>query len=159
MRTVTVAVLSFILGATLTSLYGSQTSAPHAPVQSAQTPNVDAGRTPVVPPGIGIRSQFSIASGGVVVLDGFGCTGCEFHSITLRYGGGVYELNGSKFAGDVKFELTGAAANTVAFLSNIGVICVMTPPPAKAPNPNRPIIEMAKFDKPVTVTLRSPYGQ
>jgi hypothetical protein len=53
-------------------------------------------------------------SGGLVVLDGYRCTNCDFRSLTLRYGGGVFDLTHSKVDGTVNIELVGAAANTVA---------------------------------------------
>jgi hypothetical protein len=159
MRILTVAVLSFMLGATLASLYGSQTSTPQAPAQSPQKPNVDAGVMPVVPPVFAISSQFVNASGGLVVLDGYRCRSCNFRSITLRYGGGVFDLTHSTVDGTVNIELVGAAANTVAFLSNLGIGLCKFPAPIERPNPNRPIIQVATFEKPVMIDLMSPYGQ
>jgi hypothetical protein len=156
MRTLTIAVVSFMLGATLVSLYGSQT----VTLQPTQGPNIDLGATPVVP--IGIRGQMGAGmavNGGLILLDGLGCDACRFDNTTIRYGGGVYSLNHARFSNSVKFEFSGAAANTIVFLSNIGIGLVQFPNPIEAPNPNKPIIQTAKFEKPNIVSLQSPYGQ
>jgi len=142
MRILTVAVLSFALGATLASLYGSQTSKSQPSMQSQQEPNLDMGRAPTVPLGFGASTHDAKVSGGLIVLDGYSCVRCEFEGLTLRYGGGVYQLDHSKFGGKVSLQLSGAAANTVAFLSNLGLGICKLPTPMERPNPNKPILKL-----------------
>lgn len=159
MRTLTTAVLSFILGAALASLYGSQTSTPQPPPQSSQRGTISTGRAPVVVPGIVASSHDADVTGMNIVLDGYSCVRCDFRDTTLMYGGGVYVLDHSKMEGTANVVLTGAAANTVAFLSNLGLGLCKLPTPMERPNPNRPITQVARFEQPVMIDLRSPYGQ
>jgi hypothetical protein len=159
MRSLTLAVLSFMLGATLVSLYGNQTPK-QQPSQSPQEPNLDMGSAPIVPPGIRATiGRGMTVKGGLFVLDGLDCTACNLDNLTLRYGGGVYQLDHATFSNSVKIELSGAAANTVAFLSNLGIGLCKFPTPMERPNPNKPIIQTANFEKPVIIDLQSPYGQ
>ena len=159
LKTIAVIVLSFSLGSAVTFLSAGQHSVGPQAKAPPQEPNVDMGRMPIVPQGFGGTSGSVIVSGGLVILDGYACLGCTFQNVTLRYGGGVFGLSHANITGTARIELVGAAANTVAFLSTIGVCCYKRPEPLERPRPNVPIIETAKFEKALLVDLRSPYGQ
>ncbi len=159
MRILSVAVLSFVLGATLVSVYGNQASTP----QTTSQPRgyVIAGAAPVVPV-LKNRAVISgaIFNGGVHNVDGTECSGCSFTNITLVYGGGAYKLDNSTFSGTINIQLEGAAGNTGAFLNSLGLgECKLPPPMAPPANPNRPIIHTASFNVPTKINLLSPYGQ
>jgi uncharacterized protein YjbI with pentapeptide repeats len=49
-------------------------------------------------------------------LDGLDCRGCTFNGAMMRYSGGAFNLENANFSGTTRLELSGAAANTVAFL-------------------------------------------
>ena len=57
-----------------------------------------------------------VLENGTQHLDGFDCRECTFKNVALQYGGGAYHLENAKFSGTTSISLTGAAANTVAFL-------------------------------------------
>lgn len=159
LKTIAVAVLSFSLGSAVTLLSARQSPVGPQARTPPQEPNVDMGRMPIVPQGFGGRSGPVIVSGGLIILDGYACLGCTFQDVTLRYGGGVFGLSNANITGTARIELVGAAANTVAFLSTIGVGCYKRPEPLERPHPNVPIVKTAKFEKPILVDLNSPYGQ
>jgi hypothetical protein len=111
-------------------------------------------------------SQSSISVDGLEV-DGLGMHGT---GAVFKYGGGAYSLNRVFVSGPVQLELIGAAANTVRFLEQFGVLPVHDPnkpifvsPPAVQPaaEPNSPIKQKLTIPqkKPLRGDIASQYGQ
>src|SRR5215472_14910878 len=128
MSKITIAFASFSLGV-LTSFFvfsGShasvlaETPSPQTPAPAPQTlaPLLIGGAgVPTVPPITQHFTNFGLAvPGGAFGVDGSECVRCEFSGAVLRYGGGNFQFTDFKFSGPVRFELTGAAANTVIFM-------------------------------------------
>jgi hypothetical protein len=80
-------------------------------------------------------------------LDGLDCRGCKFNDVTLRYGGGAFNLDNTQFSGTTRLVLEGAAANTLAFLKLMNGLSTGIPP-ASLP-PNKPVERRARAKKPV----------
>jgi hypothetical protein len=85
---------------------------------STAVPVVIRGGIPVVPDIVKtpIFDQMEVSAGGVQALDSLDCRNCSFEDATLTYGGGAFNLVGLKTSGTTTVKLTGAAANTYAFL-------------------------------------------
>jgi hypothetical protein len=81
--------------------------------------------------------NYSTIAEGSQQLDGFDCRHCVFKDVRLGYGGGAYHLEDATFSGTTSLVLTGAAANTVAFLQFMQGIAKGLPG-VPAPS-NRPI--------------------
>jgi hypothetical protein len=90
------------------------------------------------------------------IVDGADCTDCDFSNAVLQYGGGAFKFTRFKFAGPVRVNLTGAAANTVAFLSLVQALAASQQPPK--PTPNSPLLKTASIKEPMTGDFASPYG-
>jgi hypothetical protein len=152
MSKTTVMVCAFIVGTccgfllnnrvpiVLASPPNSQASVPQKPQRSifhgggvgyGGTGVVISGALPVFRPleSTPIFEDFSIISTSQP-LDGLDCRRCEFANVTLRYGGGAYNLENAKFSGTTTLVFEGAAANTVAFLKLIDGLSVVAPPPS-----------------------------
>jgi hypothetical protein len=95
-------------------------------------------------------------SGEEQALDGLDCRSCTFSDSTLEYGGGAFNFTNVKFSGKTRLVLTGAAANTVAFLQFMHGIDKGIPS-ASLP-PNRPIEKTAITKKPLgKIDFTAPY--
>lgn len=154
MRTIIVAFLSFMLGATVVSLYGYQTSTqPGVPAIHFE------GAAPVVPTVGSVVLNGSTVTGAYEV-DGLYCVNCKFTNAELIYGGGAYTLENATVLPPVRFRFTGAAANTFNFLASFGLIgCPAAAPKPGIPNPNAPIIKNANLIAPIRGNIVSPFGQ
>ena len=89
-------------------------------------------------------------------LDGLDCRGCTFTDVELRYGGGAYHLEGSKFSGTTRLVYEGAAANTLAFVQFMqGIAKGM---PGVALPQNKPVIRRTTAKNPgITVDTTAPF--
>lgn len=87
-------------------------------------------------------------------LDGFECHKCEFDNAELRYSGGAFNLEEVKFSGTTRVELSGAAANTVAFLKLLNGLS--NGAATASPAPNKPIERKATTKKPTGVINFTP---
>jgi hypothetical protein len=81
-------------------------------------------------------------------LDGFDCRGCTFRDVELTYSGGAYHIENARFSGTTRLVLTGAAANTLAFLQFMQGIASGLP--GVPPLPNKPVERRATAKKPMT---------
>ena len=159
MRIVTVALGSFIVGALCVSFWGSHTSTLSQPL-FAQTAIHIEGTVPVVPPLRHITSSGGKYKAVKFEVDGIESTGDTFTGVTFVYGGGAYKLADATVVSPVNFEFTGAAANTVVFLSQFGMIgCPASHPQEPTINPNSPVMKTAKLASPYRGDLVSPFGQ
>ena len=108
---------------------------------------------PVVP---GLAPKISVESDTPSMeqeLDGLNCEGCKFGALIMTYAGGAFHCVNCMLGGS-KFELKGAAANTVSFLALLGYQLVL-PAPKKPPlNPDWPKVFNASSTE-GTVTLIS----
>lgn len=154
MRTVIVALVSFMLGATLVSLYGYQTSTqPGVPAIHVE------GAAPVVPT-VGTVVLNGSTVTGAYEIDGLQCMNCKFTNVDLIYGGGAYRFENPTVIPPVSFRFTGAAANTFALLDMFRLIgCPAAAPKPGLPNPNTPILKKANLKLPIRVNIVSPFGQ
>src|SRR5713101_3579343 len=132
-----IAFASFALGV-LTSLFlfsGSQASilaqAPPSQAPPSQAPLIIGGSgVPTVPPISSHFTDFGLAvPGGAFGVDGSECVRCVFNGAVLRYGGGNFQFTDFKFSGPVRFELTGAARNTVIFMQLVQALAASQAPP------------------------------
>jgi hypothetical protein len=103
---------------------------------------VEEGMVPTVPP---LRHNVLIGahvgSGFITPLDGLECENCTFDNAAIEYGGGAFHLTNTTFSGTVNVQLTGAAANTFAFLKYLNGISGPAPlsgVPSPTPNPKLP---------------------
>lgn len=94
-----------------------------------------------------IFTNFTLAS-EPQSLDGFDCRDCTFKDVELTYSGGAYHLENAKFSGTTRLVLTGAAANTLAFVQFMQDIASGLP--GVPPPPNKPIERKATAKKPMT---------
>jgi len=161
MSKITITFASFSLGV-LTSFFvfsGSQASI-HAQAPSPQTPMpppqalapliTGGDGVPLVPPIKQHFNHFGLAVPGTAFgVDGTECNSCEFKGMILRYGGGNFQFTDFKFSGPVRFELTGAAANTVIFMRFIDALAASQAPP-KPPMQNAPVIKTIDIKQEVT---------
>jgi hypothetical protein len=88
-------------------------------------------------------------------IDGFSCEGCTVTTGVLIYGGGAYNLPGTKFPQKVTLFLTGSALNTFKFLTLTGVI--PRPTPRRAP-PKPQVAELEISAHPNAINLVSLEG-
>ena len=159
MRIVTVALGSFMVGALCMSFLGRYTSTLPQSV-FAQTAMRSKLAVPIVPPLTHITSIGDHIDGLIYAVDGIESKDGIFHDATFEYGGGAYRLENAAISGTVGFKFTGAAANTVSFLSAFGMIgCPAAKPPKPETNPNQPIMENAKLSIPYKGDLIGPFGQ
>jgi len=86
---------------------------------------------------------------GTQPLDGLDCNNCAFKDETIRYSGGAVRLIGPKFEGEIKIELSGAAANTLSLMPMFAAIAAGQKP--EPPNPNRPVLKTVSIKTPITV--------
>ena len=128
MSRICLALCFFALGYGFASVEGSQTSKTSIPVdhrpiisgsisKGATIPVFIKGAVPVVPNILKtpVFTGFQ-ATSGTQALDSLDCRDCFFDNATLTYGGGAFNLVGLKMTGTTTVKLTGAAANTYAFL-------------------------------------------
>jgi len=161
MRLVTVAVVSFVLGAVSMFLWGAHTSMfPASVYAQVKVPPRDRAAIPVVP------SVHHTMAGGVVSdmgfsLDGMDAKGTVFTNVAFEYGGGAYRLESATIVPPINVTLTGAAANTAAFLSALGLLgCPTTSGPPKPEGiPNQAINKTSPLHRPVKGNFLSPFGQ
>lgn len=66
-------------------------------------------------------------------LDGLDCRNCLLDNAVLRYGGGPFNLVGTRVSGKITIEYTGAAANTVAMIDLLKGLGVGASPKPAAP--------------------------
>jgi hypothetical protein len=137
MSKVTLAFGSFIVGAICgsfalslihTSTWVQASQAPQEPTLPPSTVTMPAA-IPVVPP----LQYFGVegtVGGRLQQLDGFSCERCTVTVPILTYGGGLFNLPGSKLPRNVVLHLTGAALNTFNLLRATGAI----PNPAPLPH-------------------------
>jgi len=164
MSKITIALTSFSLGV-LTSFFvfsGGQASilaqapSPQTPAPAPQTltPLLMGGAgVPTVPPITQHFTRVGMAVPGTAFgVDGSECIDCEFKGMILRYGGGNFQFTGFKFSGPVRFELTGAAANTVIFMRFIEALAASQAPP-KPTMQNAPEIKTVEIKQEVTGTF------
>jgi len=160
MRIVTVALGSFTLGAVVMFFWGNHTSTSPQSVL-AQGLVAVSGAVPVVPP----LRHIVVGGHGTVAnteypVDGLETSGLKFVNVTFKYGGGAYKLENVTVTPPVNIRLSGAAANTFAFLTSFGLVgCPNAQPPRPQINPNEPILRKASLNETVKTDLISPYGQ
>jgi hypothetical protein len=110
---------------------------------------------PVVPPPARMIDDGGIFENGITIdMDGMNISNSMFRNgVVFKYGGGAFKLTNTFMDGTQQIELVGAAANTVAFLQQVGAIV-----PAKPDNivPNTPITRTVERKK-IQNTLLSPY--
>ena len=156
MKTLSVALLSFALGAASMLSIGEHTSILAASPQSISSP----GAQPLVPPLTGAGLTGAPLRNLTYQLDGLTCTNCTFDNVIFEYAGGAYKLENVQMSGNVGVRLTGAAANTANFLQAFGLFghapATNKPEPS---NPNSPIIISATLRRPIKTDVRSPFGQ
>lgn len=160
MRIVTVALGSFTLGAVVMFFWGNHTSTSPQSV-FAQAPLRVEGAVPIVPPlrHIGVGGHGTVANTEYAV-DGLETSGLKFVNVTFMYGGGAYKLANVTVTPPVNIQLTGAAANTFAFLTSFGLIgCPSAQPKRPQIDPNKPILRTIDLSEPIMRDLISPYGQ
>jgi hypothetical protein len=152
MSKVIVAFVSFVLGACCMSFIESGN---HTSMFAQLPPSVGGAGVPKVP---GLTNKYErFGMGGLMfTVDGADCTDCDFRGTVLQYGGGAFSFTRFKFAGPVRVNLTGAAANTVAFLNLVQALAASQQPPA--PKPNSPILKTATLKQEMTGDFASPYG-
>jgi hypothetical protein len=167
MSKVTIAFASFAFGVLTSFLVfsGSQASilaqapSPQSPAPAPQTlaPLLMGGAgIPTVPPITQHFTRVGLAVPGTAFgVDGSECVSCVFNGMTLRYGGGNFQFTDFKFSGPVRFELTGAAANTVIFMRFIEALAASQAPP-KPTMQNAPIIKTAMVKETVTGSFGTP---
>ena len=112
---------------------------------------------PQVPPILIRVSRLKITNGGVQTIDGMLCDDCEFNNATIKYSGGAYSVARSKFTGKTTFLVSGAAANTLAFLRLMDAIEAGSSAPKIAPNQPLEQIAKARENTSLLATLRSPF--
>jgi hypothetical protein len=139
MSKLSVGVLSFAAGTLCVFLLGKQISIlTQSALAAAQTAVHIEGAVPGVPPSIRATMEQATFTGMIHEVDGTACDQCTFKDVTFKYGGGAYQLTNSVVIPPVRIELSGAAANTAAFLNSFGLIgCpakVPETPPAVIPN-------------------------
>jgi hypothetical protein len=110
---------------------------------------------PNVPPIMMRVSRLKITNGGSQTIDGLLCDNCEFHDATLKYSGGAFQFTNFKFTGTTKVEVSGAAANTFAFMRLMNAIAAGSPAPKV--EPNKPLEQIAIAKVAFTASLRSPF--
>jgi hypothetical protein len=162
MRTVTLAVGSFIVGAVCMSLFGNHISTfRQSDLAFAQTASPRVNRwVPIVPP-VTVANELggSMIAGQTIDLDGFIVYDNIFRNVTIRYGGGAYLLRNSTFEGETNLQFIGAAGNTFALLNSLGMIgCAAAPKTPPATNPNTPVIHSATLKTAIKGTFVSPYS-
>jgi len=118
-RVVTVALGSFTLGAVVMFFRGNHAST--SPQSAfAQGLVTVSGAVPVVPP---LRHIVASGHGTVAnmeyVVDGLETHGLKFVNVTFKYGGGAYKPENVTVTPPVNIQLSGAAANTFAFLTSL----------------------------------------
>jgi hypothetical protein len=171
MSKVTIAFASFALGV-LTSFFLfsgnhasilAQASLQAPPTQAPPTsmPSLIGGaNAPVVPP---IRQHFT-DFGAVEIhgfafdVDGVECVRCVFtNGPVLRYGGGNFQFTDFKFSGPVRFELTGAAANTIIFMRFIEALAANQKAlPKPELSKNAPIVRAIEVKEEITGSFGTP---
>lgn len=167
MSKITIAFVSFIAGV-LTAFFAlsgsqastlAQTPSPQTPTPAPQTlaPLIMGGAgTPTVPPITQHFTNFGLAVPGTAFgVDGSECVRCDFRGMILRYGGGNFQFTDFKFSGPVRFELTGAAANTVIFMRFVEALAASQAPP-KPTMQNAPIIKTVDIKQEVIGSFGTP---
>lgn len=146
MSRITLALGSFALGLCVMYLLASHTSTivqrgfaqePAKPERAIGTAVEMGGFEPMVP-GLGPRLNVHIEQPVQrQALDGLNCEGCDIDAGVLTYAGGAYNCNPCKIKHE-RVELRGAAANTLRFLMQTGMLGVPMPkaPPSSPGNPN-----------------------
>lgn len=124
MKNLASVVASFVLGAICMFFMGNHTSI-FVRTASAQVNNSPS--IPIVPPIRSIVVNHQTQIGGEYLLDGIHTENSNFDNVTFVYGGGAYDLKGSRLAiKELKF--IGAAANTVQLLAELGLLQGSQPP-------------------------------
>lgn len=92
-------------------------------------------------------------------IDGLDCRGCDFENVRLTYGGGAFNLENPRFSGTTTLTLTGAAANTVAFLKLMEQVGNGLPGlPNDVLRPHTPVKRRFTAKKPMKhMTVTAPY--
>ncbi len=155
MRSLTIALASFIVGAACMFLFGNHTFALVHPVfaEEADTGNIYVPKIRQA----GIESRYNKHGNGERFrLDGVSSTGELFENVTLVYGGGAFEMTNPIFRGDITVDLTDAAANAAAFLNMFGLIGCPTNTEPLTYKTNTPI-RMIHLKAPASGTFLSPY--
>jgi hypothetical protein len=110
-------------------------------------PGLIVNSAPVVPPIAAKMSQWQLIGDPknpdlvVQELDGIDCNSCTFRDVTLKYSGGALQLANTSFAGQIRIDLAGPAANTVAFLKLLHSIHGTGRSPVM--NPDQPVVRTA----------------
>ncbi len=147
MRKVTIALVSFALGAIFALLLGNRPSTLMSQV-SAQEQPPRSPYIPVVPPLPRMFAEGNVFDNQTITVDGTMSRFSKYINPTFVYGGGAFYMKGVEIGGKVNIELIGAAANTASFLKMFGLYgCPVAAPPSP------PVIDM---DKPVTKTVSLP---
>ena len=160
MRNVTVALVSFALGAMFMLLLGNHTSTfSQGLVVGPSEGTLDVVGRPVVPPLTGIASVHNTFRGQNIDVDGIEADRNVYQGVTFIYGGGAYKLTNSAVVPPVNIHLVGAAANTAQFLETFGLIgCPTAKPQPPAVNPNAPRIMIANLKDELKGDLVAPFG-
>ena len=158
MSKVTVAFLSFIVGACVGALLLSHT--PTLAQSAPQSVPLFGGKSePPIPP-ISVRlNGVTIGNnqGAFVPLDGLECHDCVLADSELTYAGGSFNLPNLKLRGNIRINLKGAAANTQIMLALLQQAATGEAP-GPPPNPNTPILKSASVKNTVTGSWSSPYS-
>jgi len=143
MSKVTLSAMSFVAGMLCMFFIasGSHTStlaqAPTpAPLGPLGADIESTGGVPVVPPIMGHFNNFGVEGRpSILRADGVECNGCNFTGITFKYGGGNFQFSRFSVSGPIRYELDGAAKNTVIFLALMQALANAEAPkkPANAP--------------------------
>lgn len=153
MSKVTVAFLSFIVGAVssfaFSSSFGSRAS--------TLTQSLSARAVPVVPPLSNVTSAGNLIRGNFL-LDGVNSEGDTFDNATIVYGGGSFRLIQPKFlGGPIRLRLVGAAPNTGYLTTFLQLVEAGRHPTPSVPG--KPLEQLVQIKRATTADLISPYGQ
>jgi hypothetical protein len=91
---------------------------------------------PTVPPlPVGSRHVRVSLSNAVQILDGLNCEECVFEDMTFTYSGGEYQCERCVFLGTIRFDLQGAAQNTLTVLELAKTMAARRVPAVPIPLP------------------------
>jgi len=92
---------------------------------------------PAIPPIANHFDNFGVGGApSEIGVDGLECIRCSFTGATLKYSGGNFNLAQFTVSGPIRVELSGAAKNTVIFLTFVQGLA-NGQAPTKAPNKNK----------------------
>jgi hypothetical protein len=158
MRKVTIALVSFALGAIFAVLLGNGRSALVSQVSAQQLPR--SPYIPLVPPPPRTFAEGNVFDNQAIIVDGTYSRFSKYINPTFEYGGGAFYMKGVEIDGNVNIELIGAAANTAGFLKMFGLYgcTVVAPPTPPVIDMDKPMTKTVKLTKPLSGDLKAPFG-